>query len=195
MLKRSRMLSDLVDLPQVKRRGFLKLLGATLFAYALGIEPARLVVRRETIPIPGLPREMEGLRIGQISDLHRSPFMPRARVERAVAAMAIEAPDLVALTGDFVSYQASYAGEYPEILAPLHPPLGCFACTGNHDLLTDVDTVCAALERARVVVLRNEHRQVDVGGAQLCVVGVDDVGHSHNPFRHARRADAGPDAW
>jgi predicted MPP superfamily phosphohydrolase len=157
---------------------------AALAVYVFAIEPGWLVVRRVDVPITGLPRALDGLRIGQLSDLHRGPMMPRPRVERAVALMAAEAPDLVALTGDFVSYWPGYAAELGEILAPLHPPLGTFACTGNHEHWANPDAVVAALRAAGVTVLRNRHRVVAVNGAQLCVVGVDDTGFfGFSPYR------------
>ena len=167
---------------------------AALAVYVFVIEPGRLVVRRVDVPIPGLPRALDGLQIGQLCDLHFGPMMPRSRVKRAVALLAAQSPDLVALTGDFVSYWPDYAAEYPKILAPLHPSLGMFACTGNHEHWTDPDVVTAALRVAGVTVLRNQHRLVTVGGTQLCVIGIDDFGFSGFSLHHADPADDLPAA-
>ena len=167
---------------------------AALAVYIFVIEPGRLVVRRVDVPIPGLPPALDGLQIGQLCDLHFGPMMPRSRVERAIALLAAQAPDLVALTGDFVSYWPDYAAEYPKILAPLHPSLGMFACTGNHEHWTDPNVVTAALRAAGVTVLRNQHRLVTVCGAQLCLVGIDDIGVSGFSFHHADPADDLPAA-
>lgn len=158
-------------------------LGA-LAAYAVLIEPSRLVVRQVEVPIPGLPRPLEGFRIGQLSDLHWGPLLPRRRLERAVTLLAAKEPELVALTGDFLSYWPRYAQGYAELLAPLHPPYGTFACTGNHDHWTRVDDIVAALRSAGVTVLRNAQRTLDIKGALMSVIGVDDLGTSgFNPFR------------
>lgn len=181
----------------ISRRAFLSLslaASSALAAYMVGIEPDRLVVRRDTIAIPGLPRSLDGLRIGQLSDPHRCPFVPRARVERAVELLARERTDLVALTGDFVSYWSDYAAEYPEVLAPLQPPLGCFACLGNHDHYTDPDVIGAALCKAGVTVLRNRHHLMAVDGAQMCLIGIDDIGGSGISAHHAEPADDLPAA-
>jgi len=167
---------------------------AALAAYVIVVEPGHLVVRRVDVSIPGLPPALDGLKVGQLSDLHRWPLVPRSRVERAVALLAAEAPDLVALTGDFVTRWSGYAAEYPEILAPLHPRLGSFACTGNHDHWTDPEVVTTALRAAGVTVLRNQHQLVPVGGTQLCVIGIDDVGALGVSFHHDRRADDLPAA-
>ncbi|OQY21959.1 MAG: hypothetical protein B6I35_07100 [Anaerolineaceae bacterium 4572_32.2] len=161
---------------------------AAIVAYAF-IEPGRLVVRRVDALIPGLPPSLDGIKIGQLSDLHRGPMMPRSRVERAVALLAAESPDMVALTGDFVSYWPGYAAEYTETLAPLCPRLGIFACTGNHEHWTDPDVVTTALREAGVMVLRNQHQLVAAGGATLCIIGIDDVVASNPPFHHIDPAD------
>jgi hypothetical protein len=167
---------------------------AALAAYAFVIEPARLVVRRVDVPITDLPPELNGLKIGQISDLHRGPMMPRRRVERAVALMAAESPDLVALTGDFVSYRSGYATEYPEILAPLRPQLGSFACIGNHDHWADPDGITEALQAAGATVLRNQNQVVTVDRRQLCMIGIDDIGRSGLSAHSAEAADDLPAA-
>lgn len=146
--------------------------------YALAVEPARLVVRRVDVPIPDLPAPLDGLRIGQLTDLHWGPLVPERRLRRAVALLAAEQPDLVALTGDFVSYWPSYATGYRRILSALRPPLGTFACTGNHDHWTNPALVIAGVESAGVRVLRNQHHTLSVGGARLSVIGIDDVGTS-----------------
>jgi predicted MPP superfamily phosphohydrolase len=182
---------------RISRRAFLGLslaASSALAVYAVGVEPSRLVVRRDTIAIPGLPRALDGLRIGQLSDPHRCPFVPRARVEHAVKMLAAEEPDLATLTGDFVSYWPDYAAEYAELLAPLQPPLGCFACLGNHDHYTDPDTVAAALREAGATVLRNQHHLIVVDSARLCIIGIDDIGASGISAHHAEPADDLPAA-
>lgn len=186
--------SSLKKVLRISRRAFLGLSTAAIATYAVGIEPDRLVVRRETIPIPGLPQALDGLKIGHLSDPHRCPFVPRTRVERAVALLSAEKPDLVALTGDFVSHWPDYANEYPEVLAPLQAPLGSFACLGNHDHYTDPDIVAAALQDAGVSVLRNQHQIVKVNGTQMCIVGIDDIGTSGISMHRAEPADDLPAA-
>jgi predicted MPP superfamily phosphohydrolase len=184
---------------RISRRAFLGLAAtAALATYSVGVEPGQLVVRRKDIPIPGLPQALDGLKIGQLSDLHRCPFMPRTRVEQAVALLAAEQPDLVALTGDFVSYWLDYVEEYVEeyieVLAPLQPSLGSFACLGNHDHHISPNAVTTALRDAGVTVLRNQHQIITVNGTQLCIVGIDDIGTSGISLHRAEPADDLPAA-
>jgi predicted MPP superfamily phosphohydrolase len=163
-------------------------------AYTVGFEPGQITLRQVDIPITGLPPALNGLKIGQLSDPHRCPFVPHARVERAVALLADEKPDLVALTGDFVSYWPDYAAEYSETLAPLRPELGLFACLGNHDHWTDPDWVASALQAAGVTVLRNQHQVVSLDGAHLCIVGIDDIGDTGISLHRTGPADDLPAA-
>ncbi|MCP4544126.1 MAG: metallophosphoesterase [Chloroflexi bacterium] len=172
----------------------MKLSVAALGVYTVGIEPNRLVTRRQDIFIHDLPPALNGLNIGMLCDLHYSPVMPRFRVERAIATLATEKPDIVVMPGDFVSYWSEYAAKYAEILAPLNPPFGVFACTGNHEHWTDPDGVAAALRDAGITVLRNQHQLVSIGDAQLCVIGIDDIGATNSPLHHDVPADDLPAA-
>src|SRR5829696_2928388 len=92
------------------RRAALLASAAALGAYAAWIEPRRLVVRREELTLPGWPAELDGLRLGVMTDLHAG--MPHAgldAVERAAETLAGERPDLVCLLGDFIDRQALLA--------------------------------------------------------------------------------------
>jgi len=156
--------------------------------HAFGIQNGHLIVRRVDVPIPNLPRALDGLRIGQICDLHLGPATPLSRVEQAVTLINAEAPDLVALTGDFVDDPLHIIG-YAEVLALSQSRLGCFACLGNHDLYHNADTIAAPLQASGIKVLRNQYQLVTVGGAQLCIVGIDDIGTNALNVRHVEPAD------
>ena len=185
---------------RLSRRAFVKLSVlasaaiTALAVYAVGIERNCLFTRRQDIFIRDLPRALHDLKIGLLCDLHRGPIMSRDRVERAVAAVAAETPDIVVMPGDFVSYWPEYAAEYKETLAPLNPPLGIFACTGNHEYWTDPGAVSAALRDAGVTVLRNQHQLVSVSEAQLCIIGIDDIGATRHPLHPDIPADDLPAA-
>jgi hypothetical protein len=125
--------------------------------------------------------------------MHFGPKMPRASLERAVALLAANRPDLVALTGDFVD-DPHYAVDLPAILAPLKPRLGSFACMGNHDYLHGPDVVPLYLWDAGIKMLRNQHQLVDVNGTQLCIIGVDDIGTSGTHAGDVEPADDLPAA-
>jgi predicted MPP superfamily phosphohydrolase len=146
-------------------------------AYATLYEPRALRLERLTLRLAGLPAGLDGLRVGQISDLHLGHPYSFANARRAAEALAAERPDLLVLTGDFVSYEHAIAS-LPAALAPLAAapaPLGSFAVPGNHDYWEGVPAIQAALAPLGVEFLINEHRLLRHGGAELVVAGVDDM--------------------
>jgi predicted MPP superfamily phosphohydrolase len=75
-----------------------------LLLWALWLEPRRVVMRHETLHLPGWPRELDGMRAAVIADLHTgSGDIDEQRVARVVAKVNRESPDLVALLGDYVT--------------------------------------------------------------------------------------------
>jgi hypothetical protein len=146
-------------------------------AYALLHEPRSPRLERVTLRLPNLPRALDGLRIGQISDLHLGMPFTAENSRWAAAEMARERPDLLAFTGDFVSYEHAIA-ELPSALAPLaelRPALGSYAVPGNHDYWEGVPAIRRALEPLGVQFLINDHRVLRHGEATLVVAGLDDL--------------------
>jgi len=137
------------------------------------IEPHRLQVRRFDVALENLPREANGLRIVQLSDLHFSAITGPGVVRRAVELCNAEKPDVIVLTGDYVSRRNSYAGftlarfwardmevyaqEMAAIVADLQAPEGVFAVPGNHDLAGGHGAdILGFLQRSGVQVLVNQ---------------------------------------
>ena len=148
-------------------------LGLASMAYMVLVEPARPILERVTLRLPALPAELDGLRVGQISDCHLGmPHSPR-NLAWAVEQMRRERPDLLALTGDFVSRRAAIL-EIPTLLRGLSAPLGVYAVPGNHDYWEGIGDVYAALALIGIPLLINEHRRLRRDGADLWLVGLDD---------------------
>jgi predicted MPP superfamily phosphohydrolase len=90
-------------------------------------------------------------------------------------------PDMIVITGNVFDFDPRYIDEGAAELAALSAPLGVFAVLGNHDSYTGADAVAKALtERARIRVLRDEWTTIDVAGASLALVGVEDPGRGWN---------------
>src|SRR5829696_5564958 len=160
------------------RRAALLASAAALTAYAAWIEPRRLVVRREEMTLPRWPAEVDGLRVGVMTDLHAG--MPHAgldAVQRAAEGLAAERPDLVCLLGDFVDRQAMVARPINTValigrLAALAAaPRGVFSVLGNHDWYAGARRISDALEDIGVTVLEDSAAPVGDG---LWVAGVGD---------------------
>ena len=180
---------------------------AATLAYSLA-EPWNVAVRKFDVELLDLPRECDGLRIAQISDIHTGLWMPRALIRRIVKLCAACNPDVVVLTGDVVSRRKSYppglrklartVTDYAGVLATeldiLNPPHGIYVVPGNHDLWNgDFGPIADILARAGVVSLLNKNTRLPGG---LSIIGVDDlragcpaVAYSHGGRLGGRSAD------
>lgn len=149
-------------------------LAAAVATYAVLIEPRWLQLRRERIHIRPLPRSLEGLRIGLLSDLHlRSGAAPTV-VERAVARLMKERPHLIAVTGDLAEDPQGLETVLGA-LARLSAPLGVYAVPGNHDHRAGItDWHQAVALRKGIRDLTNQYDMVSHRDATICVGGVDD---------------------
>jgi predicted MPP superfamily phosphohydrolase len=150
-------------------------------AYATMIEPARPVLRHVTLRLPTLPAALDGLRIGQISDMHLGLPHTGQNTTWAVEQMRREQPDLLAFTGDFVTVYGSIA-EVPGLLRGLHAPLGMYAVSGNHDYWPDLNDVHGALSVAGITLLRNERRLLRWRGGEFWLAGVEDIWRGQPDF-------------
>jgi predicted MPP superfamily phosphohydrolase len=125
------------------------------------------------IPISGLSDDLDGYRIVQLSDLHIGNFDTRSRgLKWARLANELE-PDLVVVTGDLVTLGTRFYEDVGEVLGALRARDGVFVSMGNHDQW-DPETFCRLIQAKGPSVLRNEHRVVRRGSAELVVAGLDD---------------------
>jgi predicted MPP superfamily phosphohydrolase len=134
-------------------------------------------------PVPGLRRRAHGtervqrpLRIVQITDPHLGPFMSVARLRRITQSAVQRQPDLVLLTGDFLTMESQAD---PGLLAAALEPLRAlegrvFACLGNHDHEA-LATVRAALRGAGVRLLVDDAALVATDAGLVQLVGADFV--------------------
>jgi uncharacterized protein len=133
-------------------------------------ERFHIALTRETLAVSGLPPALAGLRIGLVTDLHRSETVSHEMVDRAVRMVMAEAPDLVILGGDYVTWgDRRFVGPAADALAPLSAPHGVFAVLGNHDNDRDMP---AALTSKGFVVLRDARTRLTVRGETLDLAGI-----------------------
>ncbi|HLY59459.1 MAG TPA: metallophosphoesterase [Terriglobia bacterium] len=132
-------------------------------------------ISRMDIWLDRLAAAHNGLRIAHLTDIHHSLFTPLEFVQRAVKMANLLRPDLVALTGDYVTLSPTYIWPMAQMLGKLRAPMGVFAVLGNHDFKVDADEITRALRAQRIRVLRNAHYPLRARGATLWVVGVDDL--------------------
>ena len=175
------------------RRKFLQAGAAVAAAGALGVvgdgtffEANRPRVVSIEIPLSRLPQSWDGLRIAQLSDLHYDPHFSAVPIAKAVDLVNGLQPDLVVLTGDFVTapFSESRTGNIraakmiepcAQLLSPMRAPLGIHACMGNHDVGTDEAHIAAVLQSHGISVLRNRSVPLERNGARLWLAGLGDV--------------------
>lgn len=139
-------------------------------------EPFQLVVERRAIGLQRLPQELDGFTIVQLTDIHHSPFTGREQIERAVKTANSLEPDMIALTGDYVSHETAYIAPVAEMLGKLKARYGVYAILGNHDHWTDATLVTDLFRAEGISVLVNQGMRFEAdNGASFWLAGVDDT--------------------
>jgi uncharacterized protein len=145
------------------------------FLKAAMIEPRRVEVTHQRIVIRKLPQTFDGFRIVQLSDIHHSPFLGVEEIAEAVYRANELKPDLIALTGDYVSHSRDYIDGCAQALGMLRARHGVFAVLGNHDHWTDAARMTESLTRHGIRVLVNENVRIGLNGTYICLAGIDDL--------------------
>ncbi|MBX3728468.1 MAG: metallophosphoesterase [Candidatus Sumerlaeia bacterium] len=134
----------------------LKGIGAGV-GYAALIEPRWIERTHIEFAIPGLPVGLDGYRIVHLSDLHHNLIAGRGFLQRVVELANGLDPDLVVVTGDFVTHNPERLWGCFDILRHLRAPDGVLATRGNHDYRCSLDMMERACDRAGVRLLENRH--------------------------------------
>jgi hypothetical protein len=133
-------------------------------------ERHRIELTRQTLEVAGWPAGLDGLRIGFLTDLHRSSTVSHDTIAGAVKLVMAESPDLIVLGGDYVTQRdRRFAEPSAEALAGLAAPHGVFAVLGNHD---EERYVPAALAARGFAVLRDARTQLAIRGEAIDIAGL-----------------------
>ncbi len=155
-------------------------------SYGRRIEPTWLEVTQHEVLIAELASPLEGFRIAHLTDFHAGPRMPLAYLQESVELANRQSADIIVLTGDFIHKGFRHINAMATVLGRLQARHGAFAVLGNHDFSVRNalglrrhrrlhDHVAEALQRHGIQVLRNRAHRLELGGAPLHVVGVDDL--------------------
>jgi hypothetical protein len=135
--------------------------------------PSDFDVVRVNIDIPGLPTPFQGYRIVHISDIHYGQWISADRLKGVVGLINQQEPDLVAITGDFVSYSGKNVEELIPALKEIHARDGTVAVLGNHDYWLGAKRIRSILNESKIIELNNDVYTVTREGATLHIAGVD----------------------
>jgi len=145
-------------------------------------------VRYQTLYLPNLPKSFDGIKIGQISDIHSGSFYNKTAVKGGVEMLLREKPDLIFFTGDLVNNITTEVYGYQDIFNKVKAPLGVFSILGNHDYgdyyefpteaakaknLADLKTVHKNMGWD---LLLNENRRLKVSNEEIGILGCENWG-------------------
>jgi uncharacterized protein len=161
-------------------------LGGIIYGTISGVYDYR--VKHRTLYLPNLPKAFDGIKLGQISDIHSGSFYNKKAVAGGVEMLMKEKPDFIFFTGDLVNSKADEMHDYQDLFAKVKAPLGVYSSLGNHDY---GDYAYWTTEAARdknfqdIVdthknmgwdLLRNENRRLKVDGEEIGILGVENWG-------------------
>ncbi len=161
-------------------------LGLSVFGVISGAHDYR--IRKVTVKLPNLPKSFDGIRIGQVSDIHSGSFWNKTAVKGGVEMMMNEKPDLIFFTGDLVNNESKEVKDYVPIFEKLKAPLGVFSVTGNHDYgdyrpwttqeekKQNFKDLMTAHGLMNYDLLMNENRIITQGGEKLAIIGIENWG-------------------
>jgi predicted MPP superfamily phosphohydrolase len=147
------------------------------------LEPNRPRIVRKDFSLPRWPERLNGFTIAVLSDFHYDPYFSVHPLHAAVSMVRDLHPDLIALTGDFVSVPptgeaakgANAAEPCAKLISEMSAPYGLWAILGNHDCDTDPERVIRALKAENIPVLENKSQAIERDGARFWLAGVNDV--------------------
>jgi predicted MPP superfamily phosphohydrolase len=144
-------------------------------------------VVRQRIRLARLPKVFEGFHIAQLSDIHIGPFTTADYIRRCVAITNRLDPDLIALTGDYISWDPEAQGEVVRLLAGLRAPYGVFGCLGNHEAEGGIEESITRLFAAQGIrILRQERAAIGRRDETLNLIGIDDGGERYRRLQQLR---------
>jgi predicted MPP superfamily phosphohydrolase len=132
-------------------------------------------ITRHEVFIDDLPPQFDGYRIAFLTDTHVAGFVRRSFYREIVAQVNRFEPDLILLGGDFVTWKRHIALMAETLLSDLHSRDGMLSVLGNHDYWAGGGEVKAAMMAKGVRFIINSSTTIRRDGAELAVVGIDEV--------------------
>ncbi len=181
--------------PRIPRSEFLSttaliagggLLGTFAYGIISGAHDYR--IRRVKVVLKNLPKEFDGIRIAQLSDIHTGSFFNKTAVQGGVEMLLKEKPDIAFFTGDLVNDRAYEVKEYISIFGKVKAPLGVHSIFGNHDYgdyqafdspaakRRNLEDLAVAHKEMGWKLMLDENRPIRVDGAEIGLIGIQNWG-------------------
>lgn len=155
-------------------------------------------VKRKKLVLENLPKAFEGMKLGQISDVHSGSFYNKRAVMGGIDLLNAEKPDMVFFTGDLVNDQSSEMHDYMQIFSKIKAPLGVYSVLGNHDYGDYVKWPSPEAKKKNLEdlkrihknlgwdLLMNENRKIKVDKEEISVLGIENWGALARFPKHGR---------
>jgi predicted MPP superfamily phosphohydrolase len=139
-------------------------------------DPRQFEIVPISVVVPNLDPVFQGYRIAQISDIHLGQWITIERLKGVIDLVNQQKPDLVAITGDFVSYiLGSLAEDLATLLRRLCPRDAAVGILGNHDHWVGAEDIRAMMRESNVKDLSNDVFTLTRSNADLHIAGVDSI--------------------
>jgi predicted MPP superfamily phosphohydrolase len=182
-------------LPEIPRSEFL--MQAGLLAGAVPLAAMGLTmksglydyqIKHCTLYLPNLPKAFDGIRIGQISDIHSGSFFDKKAVLGGIEMLLNQKTDLIFFTGDLVNTLSNEMRDYQDIFSKVKAPLGVFSTLGNHDYgdyadwqspsakKKNLDNLIATHKNMGWDLLMNTNRRLKINGEEIGILGIENWG-------------------
>ncbi len=146
-------------------------------------------VRYQTLYLPNLPKAFDGIKLGQISDIHSGSFYNKKAVAGGIDMLMREKPDFIFFTGDLVNKRTDEVYGYQDIFSKVKAPLGVYSSLGNHDYgdyYNEWPTLAAKKKNLADLMathknmgwdlLLNENRRLKINGEEIGILGCENWG-------------------
>jgi predicted MPP superfamily phosphohydrolase len=159
-------------------------------------------VRYQTLNLPNLPKALDGITIGQISDVHSGSFYNKKAVIGGIEMLLGQKPDVIFFTGDLVNKRSDEMYGYQDIFSKVKAPLGVYSTLGNHDYGDYADWPSAAAKQKNLAdlitthknmgwdLLMNENRRLKINGEEIGILGIENWGELSRFPKYGRMDEA-----
>lgn len=161
-------------------------LGAFAYGIISGAHDYRII--RQQVFLKNLPKEFDGFRLVQISDIHSGSFWNKTAVKGGVEMILKEKPELIVFTGDLVNTETAEVKNYIDVFNKLKAPFGVKSITGNHDYgdyrfdwkgdekAQNFADLITAHKELGFDLLMNQNRTIQIGNDKIALIGIENWG-------------------
>ena len=133
-----------------------------------------------------LPKNMDPIRIAQISDVHLGLVVGKNRLKRIRDQVQKAKPHILVSTGDLVDGKMVEPDHLANMLRSIQTPLGKYAVTGNHEFYAGLKQALDFTQKAGFMLLRGQAHSLQNG---ITIAGVDDPTGRFQPLSDALPED------